>query len=134
MPLISTNSIKVCKKMCFTNLSAEYKCHIQQKVLDVYTVRKIKPPKIQVYSHSPKSHCKHLIDESEPHYLMTTLLQTTCTHVELESFCPLSNNFISRSAVDVHLVLEKIVPSRCVAVPIERDGCPGAPYEKKTQT
>lgn len=74
------------------------------------------------------------MDESEPHFLMTMLLRIKFTHVKLETFRPLSNNFISGSAVDIHLVLEKIVPSRCISVLIERDGRPGAPYERKNQT
>ncbi len=31
-----------------------------QVLLDVFTIRKIKPPKIQVYSHSPKTHQNHI--------------------------------------------------------------------------
>lgn len=64
---------------------------------------------------------------------MTVLLQIKYTHIKLESFCPLSNSFISSSSVDTHLVLEKIVSSRCITIPIECDGRSSAPYKRKNR-
>lgn len=56
------------------------------------------------------------------------------THIELKRFRPLSNYFVPRRAVIVHLVLEQVVASWSVTVMIESHRCSSTPYEKNKET
>lgn len=56
------------------------------------------------------------------------------THVKLETFCPLSDNFVAWSTVDIHLVLKKIISSWSITIPVKSDGRSSTPLTQKKQS